>query len=86
MMLFGPLFLSLLPGSILLLTAWWFRKRGFSLFARLVPGFLLMLSAVILFYIGFVHIRGFEGGAYALLSFFLVMFAVPAWIIGGKGK
>ncbi|MGY0694972.1 YesK family protein [Virgibacillus sp. FSP13] len=46
-------------------------------------GIILIIVAGILFYIGFVNIRGFEGAAYGILSFFLVIFSIIS-IIGKK--
>lgn len=68
--------MALIPGIFIVVLAWWFRKKRFSLFVRMLPGILLIITAVILFYIGFVNIKGFEGGAYGILSFFLIIFAI----------
>ncbi len=84
MMLFGPLFMSFIPGIVVLLVTWWFRRMNFSLFVRLTPGMLTVIAAMILFYVSFVHIRGFEGAAYGFLAFFLVIFAVISFIMAKK--
>jgi len=68
------------------MAAWRFRKKGYSLFVRILPGTLLSIIAVIIFCIGIVHIRGFEGGLYGILSFFLIAFAIISLIIGKKLK
>ncbi|WP_181350025.1 YesK family protein [Thalassobacillus sp. CUG 92003] len=86
MMLYGPLLVSLIPGIIVLALTWWFRKKEFSLLMRMLPGCLLTIGAVILFYIGFVNIRGFEGAAYGILSFLLILFAITSFAIGLKVK
>ncbi|GIN99148.1 hypothetical protein J6TS1_50180 [Siminovitchia terrae] len=54
---------------------------NFSLFVRMIPGMLTVIAAIILFYVGFVNIRGFEGAAYGILGFFLVIFAIISFII-----
>ncbi|MEH7458033.1 YesK family protein [Bacillus sp. JJ1127] len=33
---------------------------------------------------GFVKIRGFEGGAYGILSFFLIIFSIISFFIGKR--
>jgi len=81
----GPLLMSLIPGIVILLVTWWFKRMNFSLFVRIIPGVLTVIAALILFYIGFVNIRGFEGGAYGILAFFLVIFAIISFIIAKKG-
>ena len=82
----GPLLMSLIPGIVILLVTWWFKRMNFSLFVRIIPGVLTVIAALILFYIGFVNIRGFEGGAYGILAFFLVIFAIISFIIAKKGR
>ncbi|WP_431803575.1 hypothetical protein [Halobacillus andaensis] len=86
MMLYGPLLVSLIPGIIALTLTWWFSKKGFSLFIKMVPGCFLTIAAAILFYNGFVNIRGFEGAAYGILSFFLIIFAIISFAMGVKVK
>ncbi|MCP3031490.1 hypothetical protein LF817_14290 [Halobacillus sp. A1] len=86
MMLYGPLLVSLIPGIIVLTLTWWFSKKGFSLFVRMLPGCFLTIIAAILFYHGFVNIRGFEGAAYGILCFFLIIFALASFAMGVKVK
>ncbi|MEC0666262.1 YesK family protein [Priestia flexa] len=86
MMLFAPFLASIVPGIIILLLTWWFKKKNFSFSVRLAPGIIGIVGAILLFYIGFVNIRGFEGIAYGILSFFLIVFAFVALIIGRKPK
>ncbi|WP_237049360.1 YesK family protein [Lentibacillus amyloliquefaciens] len=83
-MLSGPLLMSLIPGVVILLVTWWFKKMNFSLFVRIIPGVLTVIAAIILFYIGFVNIRGFEGAAYGILAFFLVIFAIISFLLAKK--
>lgn len=83
-MLEGPLLMSLTPGIIAVVLSWWFYKKHFPLFVRVSPAILLTISAGIVFYIGYVHVRGFQGGAYLLLSFFLVIFAIISFVIGKR--
>ncbi|WP_308430715.1 hypothetical protein [Lentibacillus kapialis] len=77
----GPLLVSILPGIVVLLLIWWLRKWNLPLLARMTPGILAIIAAVVLFYIGFVNIRGFEGGAYGILAFFLMCFAIVSLIM-----
>lgn len=83
-MLSGPFLMALIPGIIVLTLTWWFSKKGFSLFVKMLPGILLVIAAIIVLYIGFVKIRGFEGGAYGILGFFLIIFAIISFAIGKK--
>ncbi|MGP4070348.1 hypothetical protein ACTWP7_17235 [Halobacillus sp. B29] len=85
-MLNGPLLVSLIPGIVVLTLTWWFSKKGFSLLIRMLPGSILTIVAAIVFYNGFVNIRGFEGGAYIILSFLLIIFASTSFAIGVKVK
>ena len=86
MMLGFPLLVACVPGMLVILLAWWFRKLHLSLFVRLLPGILTVITSIILFYIGFVNIRGFEGAGYGILAFFLLPFAIVASIIASKNK
>ncbi|UOQ49790.1 hypothetical protein MUN88_06870 [Gracilibacillus caseinilyticus] len=45
---------------------------------------LTVIAAVILFYIGFVKIRGFEGAAYGILAFFLMGVAIVSFVMANK--
>ncbi|WP_260286419.1 YesK family protein [Peribacillus aracenensis] len=86
MMLGVPLLIACVPGILVILLSWWFRKLNLSLFVRLLPGILTVITSIILFYIGFVYIRGFVGAGYGILAFFLLPFAVVASIIARKNK
>lgn len=80
-MLSGPFLISVIPGFVILLVTWWFRRMNFPMSAQMIPGITTVIAAIVLFYIGFVNIRGFEGAAYGILAFFLVIFAVISFII-----
>ncbi|WP_411954861.1 YesK family protein [Alkalibacillus sp. S2W] len=84
MMVVAPFLMALIPGIIVLTLTWWFNKKEFHQFIRISPGILLIIAAATFFYIGFVHIRGFEGAAYGFLSFFLIIFAMISFTIGNK--
>ncbi|MET3683180.1 Zn-dependent protease with chaperone function [Alkalibacillus flavidus] len=84
MMVAAPFLMALIPGIIIMTLSWWFNKKDFHQFIRMLPGILLIIAAVVLFYIGFVTIRGFEGAAYGLLSFLLIIFAFFSFAIGNK--
>lgn len=85
-MLSVPFLVSIVPGVIILLLTWWFKKKNFSVSLRIVPGIIGIVGAIVLFYIGFVNIRGFEGAAYGILSFFLIIFAFIALAMAKKPK
>ena len=80
MMLLVPFLIAIIPGIIILLLTWWFTKKGLPLFGKLLPGSLALIASVVLFYVGFVSIRGFEGGAYGILSIILFIFSVLSFI------
>jgi hypothetical protein len=84
MMLLALFLIALIPGIIILMLTWWFSKKGFSLFVRMLPGILAIIAAAILIYIGFVNIRGFEGGGNGIIGFFLIIFAIISLDIGKK--
>lgn len=84
MMVLIPFLFAFIPGIILTVVTCWLGKKGYPLFVRMLPGTLLSIAAVIIFYISFVYIRGFEGGVYGILSFFLIIFAVISFIVGKK--
>ncbi|MFG6117240.1 YesK family protein [Halobacillus sp. MO56] len=85
-MIEGPFLVAIVPGVIVLLLTWWLRKKDFPLFVRNAPGILTLLVAITLFYIGFVRIRGFEGGAYGILAFFLLLFSIVSFFIAKPQK
>ena len=76
--------MSLIPGIVILLVTWWFEKMNFSLFVRIMPGIFTVIASIILFYIGLVKIRGFEGAAYGILAFYLIVLAVVSLVIANK--
>ena len=84
MMVLVPFLIAFIPGIILMVVTWWFGKNGYPLFVRMLPGTILSISAVIIFYSSFVYIRGFEGAAYGILSFFLIIFAIMSFFFGKK--
>ncbi|WP_432355470.1 hypothetical protein [Sporosarcina sp. A2] len=72
MMILAPFLVAVILGSIVLLITWGLIKMNYPLPLRNIPGILTTIAAIILFYIGFVTNRGFEGVAYGLLAFFLI--------------
>ena len=84
MMIGGPLLIALLPGVLLLLVTWLFRKMKWNKVIRMIPSMLTVMAAAILFYIGYVEVRGFEGAGYLFLSVFLLLFAVVSYIVAKK--
>ncbi|MGE7603298.1 YesK family protein [Peribacillus sp. NPDC097675] len=81
MMIFGPMLVALIPGIIIWTLTWWLSKKGFSRLIKVLPGTIAVISALILFYISIVYIRGFEGAAYGILSFFLILVAAISFMI-----
>ena len=84
MMIGGPLLIALLPGVLLLLVTWLFRKMKWNKVIRMIPSMLTVIAAAVLFYIGYVEVRGFEGAGYLFLSVFLLLFAVVSYIVAKK--
>ncbi|MDP1419544.1 YesK family protein [Peribacillus simplex] len=74
------------PWNVSNILAWSFRKLHLSLFVKLLPSILTVIASFILFYMGFVNIKGFEGAGYGILAFFLLPFAIVASIIASKNK
>ncbi|MCM3216489.1 hypothetical protein ABER75_00860 [Niallia taxi] len=86
MMLFGPLLIACIPGICILLITWWLSKKSVSLFVKLLPGLTTIVIAIVLFYIGFENIRGFEGAAYGLFAIFLILFASASFVFVRRPK
>ncbi|MCM3794437.1 hypothetical protein M3690_14160 [Priestia megaterium] len=84
MMIGGPLLIALLPGVLLLLITWLFRKMKWNKVIRMIPSMLTVIAAAVLFYIGYVEVRGFEGAGYLFLSVFLLLFALVTYIVAKK--
>ncbi|MFT8321162.1 MAG: YesK family protein [Bacillus sp. (in: firmicutes)] len=72
-MMFIPLIVGIVVGIMILLVAISIRKKNKPAFAR-IPGYIGIVTAIVLWYIGYVEVRGFEGAAYLLL-------AVPIFIL-----
>ncbi|MFB6468887.1 YesK family protein [Cytobacillus sp. Hz8] len=85
-MLIGPLVYSFIPGVIILMLTWWLTKKKLPLFVKLLPSIITFIAVVVLFYIGYVKVRGWEGAAYLFLAFFLTIFAIISFMIGKKLK
>ncbi|MDC0703811.1 YesK family protein [Priestia megaterium] len=84
MMIGGPLLIALLPGVLILVLTWLFRKMKWNKVIRMAPSILTLITAAVLFYIGYVEVRGFEGAGYLFLSVFLLLFAVVSYIVAKK--
>lgn len=83
-MIGGPLLIALLPGILVILVTWLFRRMKWNKVVRMIPSMLTIMAAAVLFYIGYVEIRGFEGSGYLFLSVFLLLFAVVSYIVAKK--
>ncbi|MED4155778.1 hypothetical protein ACFW1J_08295 [Priestia aryabhattai] len=84
MMIGGPLLIALLPGVLILVLTWLFRKMKWNKVIRMAPSILTLMAAAVLFYIGYVEVRGFKGAGYLFLSVCLLLFATAAFIIAKK--
>ncbi|MDC7720933.1 hypothetical protein FA002_12835 [Priestia megaterium] len=84
MMIGGPLLIALLPSVLVILVTWLFRKMKWNKVIRMLPSMLTVMAAAVLFYIGYVEIRGFEGAGYLFLSVFLLLFALVSYIVAKK--
>ncbi|WP_374149031.1 hypothetical protein [Priestia megaterium] len=51
---------------------------------RMAPSILTVITAAVLFYIGYGEVRGFEGAGYLFLSMFLLLFAVVSYMVAKK--
>lgn len=81
MMILGPMLVALIPGIVIWTVTWWLSKKGVSRLIKMLPGTVAIISALILFYISMVYIRGFEGAAYGIFSFFLILVACVSFMI-----
>jgi ABC-type nickel/cobalt efflux system permease component RcnA len=84
MMIGIPLLIGLVPGLIVLLLTWLFRRMKWRLPVRMIPAILTVIASIVLFYIGYVEVRGFEGAAYLFLAVFLILFAVISFVMAKK--
>lgn len=84
MMLVVPFLAAFVPGIFIVILTWWFRRKGLSIFIRVIPSALTLLASGIYTYIGIIEVRGFEGAAYGFLAFFLALFAIIALYIALK--
>lgn len=84
MMIGAPLLIALLPGVLVLLVTWLFREMKWNKVIRMIPSMLTVIAAAVLFYIGYVDVRGFEGASYLFLSVFLLLFALVSYIVAEK--
>ncbi|WP_026673005.1 YesK family protein [Alkalihalobacterium bogoriense] len=86
MMVIVPFLTALIPGIIILMLTYWLSKKGFPLFIRISPGIIAIIAALILFFIGFFNIRGFEGAAYGFLAISIAIFSILSFIIVNNVK
>lgn len=84
MMIGVPLLIGLVPGLIVLLMTWLFRRMKWKLPVRMIPAILTVIASIVLFYIGYVEVRGFEGAAYLFLAVFLILFAAISFVMAKK--
>lgn len=84
MMIGIPLLITSNTRSYFIILNLLFRRMQWSLTARILPSITVAMAALVLFYIGYVEVRGFEGATYSLLSIFLFLFATAASVIAKK--
>lgn len=82
MMLFVPMGLGVIIGVIVVMLTRLFKKKNHSKVLINSPGVITLLAAIILIYISFVVIRGFEGVAYLILAGVISIFAIISLISG----
>lgn len=76
-----PFLIAVIPSILAILLTWWFRKRNLSLFVRLLPSILILGGSFYSFYYGYEIVRGFEGGMFLVLAFFLMCFSVVGFFV-----
>jgi len=84
MMIGIPLLIGLVPGLIVLLLTWLFRRMKWGITVRMIPASLTVIASIVLFYIGYVEVRGFEGAVYLFLAVFLILFAIISFVMAKK--
>lgn len=84
MMIGDPLLIGLVPGVIVLLLTLLFRRMKWGTIVRMIPAILTVIASIVLFYIGYVKVRGFEGAAYLFLAVFLILFAIISFVMAKK--
>ncbi|SFC52993.1 YesK-like protein [Bacillus sp. OV322] len=84
MMIGMPFLVAVVPGFLVLLLTWWFKKLNLSLVVRLLPSILTACTSIVLFFYGYIEVRGFEGIAYGFLAFFLLCFSALSSVIATK--
>ncbi|MDN3232891.1 hypothetical protein [Priestia megaterium] len=84
MMIGIPLLIGLVPGLIVVLLTWLFRRMKWGITVRMIPASLTVIASIVLFYIGYVKVRGFEGAAYLFLAVFLILFAIISFVMAKK--
>lgn len=80
-MLTGPFIISVIVGIVVILPTLWLRKNVKSKALKFIPGIASSLAAIYLFYMGYVVIRGFEGGSYMVLAVLLFMVSLIAFTL-----
>ncbi|MGE7023344.1 hypothetical protein [Solibacillus cecembensis] len=65
MLFWSPFLLGILAGIILIALSAYLKNKGFSKLVIMIPIIVLLATGIIMFYLGYVVIRGFEGFAYS---------------------
>lgn len=82
MMLLGPLVIALFPVILVLMLTKWFSKKELPFLIIVLPGVISFVIAISLFYGGLVHVRGFLGLSYGILSIYLIIAGIISLLIG----
>lgn len=82
MMLLGPLVIALIPVILVLMLTKWFSKKELPFLIIVLPGVISFVIAISLFYGGLVHVRGFLGLSYGILSIYLIIAGIISLLIG----
>lgn len=81
MLIVKPLVLGLIIGVIVFLTSRFLNKKTNSKFIIHLPAIVLIIISIILFYIGYVSIRGFEGASYSFLGVIIFISTIISILI-----
>lgn len=80
MLLFVPTGIGIAVGIIIIALTIVF-KRMFNVTVAKIPSFLGVIAAIIIFCMGYVEVRGWEGAAYLYLAFTIFVFLIITFFI-----
>lgn len=77
-MLFGPLIIAIIIGVLVVSLTLLMKKVTSVKLLVFTPTILAFLTSVYLMYLGYVKVRGFEGGAYMILSLLVFIISLTS--------